>query len=210
MNNSELCEIAKKHEKNGNIEKAYQCYLEAALAEEDGEAIYALAHMYYEGDYVDESYYKAGKYFGMAYDRNADIQPWTLIIAGCYWENRAEDENDDECLLFAMKYYQAAADLGVGYGHECLGQVYFQLGEYDKAYDHLQLMEERNPRGLYYMGRLYDEGKVVAHNKDKAIELYRKAIECGSRYEEEYGEDVHVVMAKERLDELGISYKEVQ
>ncbi|MCR5603819.1 MAG: hypothetical protein K6G27_08975 [Lachnospiraceae bacterium] len=38
MNNSELCEIAKKHEDCGKIEKAYQCYLEAALAEDDGEA----------------------------------------------------------------------------------------------------------------------------------------------------------------------------
>ncbi len=60
------------------------------------------AHMYFEGDYVNESYEKAGKYFGMAYDRKADIQPWTLIIAGSYWEKRAEEENDDESLLFAI------------------------------------------------------------------------------------------------------------
>ena len=42
MNNSELCEIAKKHENRGEIAKAYQCYLEAALAEDDGEAMNAL------------------------------------------------------------------------------------------------------------------------------------------------------------------------
>lgn len=210
MNNSELCEIAKKYENRGNIEKAYQCYLEAALAEEDGEAMYALAHMYFEGDYVNESYDKAGKYFGMAYDQNADIQPWTLIIAGSYWEKRAEDENDDESLLFAIKYYQAAADLGVDYGHECLGQVYYNLGEYKKAYDHLQHMEERNPCGYYYMARLYDEGKVVELDRDKAIELYRKAIECASDYKEEYGEDGHAAMAKDRLRELGVAYVEVQ
>ena len=56
MNNSELCEIAKKHEYCGEIEKAYQCYLEAAIAEDDGEAMNALAQMYFEGDYVHESY----------------------------------------------------------------------------------------------------------------------------------------------------------
>ena len=46
--------------------------------------------MYFEGDYVHESYDKAGKYFGMAYDRKADIEPWTLIIAGSYWEHSSE------------------------------------------------------------------------------------------------------------------------
>ena len=84
MNNSEMCEIAKKYEGRGNIGKAYQFYLEAALAEDDGEAMYALANMYFDGEYVHESYDKAGKYFGMAYDRDADIQPWKLIIAGSY------------------------------------------------------------------------------------------------------------------------------
>lgn len=66
MNNSEMCEIAKKYEGRGNIGKAYQFYLEAALAEDDGEAMYALANMYFDGEYVHESYDKAGKYFGMA------------------------------------------------------------------------------------------------------------------------------------------------
>ena len=51
--------------------------------------------MYFEGDYVHESYDKAGKYFGMAYDRKADIEPWTLIIAGSYWEQSSEGNEQD-------------------------------------------------------------------------------------------------------------------
>ena len=209
MNNSKLCEIAKIHENRGNIGRAYQCYLEAALAEDDGEAMNALAQMYFEGDYVHESYDKAGKYYGMAYDRKADIEPRTLIIAGSYWEKRAEDKDDDESILLAIKHYQAAADLGVGYGHECLGEVYFKLGEYDKSYEHLLKMEGRNPCGFYYMGRLYDEGHVVAQDRNKAIEFYRKTIECGSQ-NEEYGEDCHCALAKERLKELSLPCQEVQ
>lgn len=200
MNNSDLCELAKKHENRGEIEKAYQLYLEAALAEENGEAMYALAQMYFEGDYVNESYEKAGRYFGLAFDQNADIEPWTLIIAGSYWENRAEE--DEKNLLFAEKYYQAAADLGVGYGHECLVQLYYGLGDYEKAYEHLQKMEGRNPCGFYYMGRLYDEGHVVEQNIDKAVEMYQKTVELGSKHEE-YGEDEHSALAKARLKELG-------
>lgn len=208
MNNSELCEIAKKYEDRGEIEKAYQCYLEAALAEDDGEAMNALAQMYFEGDYVNESYDKAGKYFGMAYDRKADIQPWTLIIAGSYWEQRSEE--NEQNLLYAMKYYRAAADLGVGYGHECLGKIHYNLGEYEEAYEHLIQGEDRNPCGFYYLGRLYDEGLGVEQNRDKAIELYEKAVESGLKYEKEYGEDEDCAKAKERLKELGVAYKEVQ
>ena len=208
MNNSELCEIAKKYEDRGEIEKAYQCYLEAALAEDDGEAMNALAQMYFEGDYVHESYDKAGKYFGMAYDRKAYIQPWTLIIVGSYWEQRSE--GNEQNLLYAMKYYQAAADLGVGYGHECLGKLHYNLGEYKEAYEHLIQGEDRNPCGFYYLGRLYDEGLGVEQNRDKAIELYQKAVESGLKYEKEYGEDEDCAKAKKRLKELGVAYKEVQ
>ena len=208
MNNSELCEIAKKHVDRGEIEKAYQCYLEAAIAEDDGEAMNALAQMYFEGDYVHESYDKAGKYFGMAYDRKADIQPWTLIIAGSYWEQRSE--GNEHNLLYAMKYYQAAADLGVGYGHECLGKIHYNLGEYKEAYEHLIQGEDRNPCGFYYLGRLYDEGLGVEQDRDRAIELYLKAVESGLKYEKEYGEDEDCAKAKERLKELGVAYKEVQ
>ena len=168
----------------------------------------ALAQMYFEGDYVHESYDKAGKYFGMAYDRKADIEPWTLIIAGSYWEQRAE--GNEQNLLYAMKYYRAAADLGVGYGHECLGKIHYNLGEYKEAYEHLIQGEDRNPCGFYYLGRLYDEGLGVEQDRDKAIELYLKAVESGLKYEEEYGEDEDCAKAKERLKELGVAYKEVQ
>ena len=208
MNNSELCEKAKRQENRGDIEKAYQLYLEAAIAEDDGEAMYALAQMYFEGDYVHQDYDKAGRYFGMAYDHKADIQPWTLIMAGGYWEQR--DDRSAEDVLIAIKYYQAAADLGVGFGHECLGKIYIELGEYDKAYEHLSQMEGRNPCGFYYMGKLYDEGRGVEQDMEKAIYNYKKAVECGLKHEAEYGEDDDAARAKRRLTELNIDWKDVQ
>ena len=208
MNNSELCEMAKKQENRGDIEKAYQLYLEAAIAEDDGEAMYALAQMYFEGDYVHQDYDKAGRYFGMAYDHKADIQPWTLIMAGGYWEQR--DDRSDEDVLIAIKYYQAAVDLGVGFGHECLGKIYIELGEYDKAYEHLSQMEGRNPCGFYYMGKLYDEGLGVEQDMEKAIYNYKKAVECGLKHEAEYGEDDDTAKAKRRLSDLNIDWKNVQ
>ena len=208
MNNSQLCEKAKKQKNRGDIEKAYQLYLEAAIAEDDGEAMYALAQMYFEGDYVHQDYEKAGRYFGMAYDHKADIQPWTLIMAGGYWEQR--DDRSDEDVLIAIKYYQAAVDLGIGFGHECLGKIYIELGEFDKAYEHLLQMEGRNPCGFYYMGKLYDEGLGVEQDMEKAVYNYKKAIECGLKHEDEYGEDDDAAKAKRRLSELNIDWQDVQ
>ena len=102
MNNSELCEKAKKLEYRGEIEEAYQHYLEAALAEDDGEAMYALAQMYLVGGYVHENYDKAGRYYGLAYDHKAKVDPMTLIYAGCYWERKIDD--NEEALRLAIRF----------------------------------------------------------------------------------------------------------
>ena len=197
MNNSELCEFAKKYEDRGDIEKAYQLYLEAAMAEDDGEAMYALAQMYFEGDYVSANHDKAGHYFDMAYDKKANVEPWTLIIAGDYWKSRN--------LHIAIKYYQAAADQGIAFGNDCLGEIYFEVGEYDKAHEYLLKMEGSNPCGFYYMGRLYDEGLGVERDLEKAIYNYKKAVELGQEFADQGYVDDHYANAKQRLNELGIN-----
>ncbi|MCR5391031.1 MAG: hypothetical protein K6E77_09800 [Lachnospiraceae bacterium] len=196
MNNSKLCELAKKQENRGNIRKAYQLYLEAAMAEDDGEAMYALAQMYFEGDYVSESYDKAGRYFGMAYDQKANIEPWTLILAGGYWQSKDP--------FIAIKYYQVAADQGILFGNDCIGEIYFEMGQYDKAHEYLLKMDGTNPCGFYYMGRLYEDGLGIEKDLEKAIFNYRKAAWLGQKFEEMGCEDDYCVKAKLRLNELGI------
>jgi TPR repeat protein len=200
MNNSDMCMRAKQYENRGDIEKAYQYYLEAALAEDDGEAMYALAKMYFDGEYVRESYDKAGRYFGLAYDSNAKVSPWTLIIAGSYWERRSGDHKG--YFEFAENYYQAAADQGVDYGYECLGQLFFDQGDYKKAYESLSKKEVKNPCGYYYLGKLYDEGLYVDQDVNKAIKLYEKAATFCDGIREGIGEDEHGMRAKQRLREL--------
>ena len=135
MNNSKLFLRAKEYEEHGDMEQAYQCYLEAALSEEDGEAINALAHLYYDGEYVYESYDKAGEYFGKAYDKGATVKPWTLIIAGCCMEKKGKEDPDK--LALAMEYYKKAGEMGESYGYECLGVIYYEMGEYGMAYESL-------------------------------------------------------------------------
>ncbi|MCR4937897.1 MAG: hypothetical protein K5987_07065 [Lachnospiraceae bacterium] len=205
MNHSDLYEMGKKYEARDDMEKAYRCYLEAALSEDDGEAMYELGNMHFEENRFKEGYNKAGRFFGFAYDRNAKIAPWTLIIAGDYWKEHAGE--DEKGLVFAIKYYRAAAELGEEYGYACLGELYYKLGEYEKAYKNLLKVKQENQLVFYYMGRLCDEGHVVEKDRDKAVEYYKKAIECVSeivdKYGDEYGMDDHCRMAEKRLKELG-------
>ena len=203
MNNSELCEIAKKHENRGEIEKAYQCYLEAALAEDDGEAMYALAQMYFEGDYVHESHEKAGRYFGLAYDRGIKVDAWTLILAGDYFGR--EEETEEEINL-AKKYYQAAGESGEPFGYECLGYLYMKQGKYDLAYECFMKAGPKNTLGFYCLGKMYDEGLGVEKNTGTAVDYYGEVIRIGIKYEEEYGEDDFCVKAKKRLTELNVGW----
>ena len=204
MNKSSLYGEAKKYQDKGLLDKAYKYYLEAALTEDDGDAMCELGYMYYEGEYVNQDYDKAGYYFGLAYDRGAEVLEFTLIIAGSYWENMAKEEGripED-----AIRYYEAAIEAGVDYGYECLGKVYLEQGQYDKALENLKHMDGKSPCGFYCLGKMYDEGLGVEPDLVMAVENYKKAIEVGSGYEEEVGEDDDVIKAKRRMKELKMKY----
>ena len=201
MNNSELCEKAKRLENRGDIEKAYKLYLEAAIAEDDGEAMYALAQMYFEGDYVHESHEKAGRYYGLAYDRGVDVDAWTLILAGDYF---GKDEDNDIDRDLAMKYYQAAGEKGEPFGYECLGYLHFRTKEYNVAYDYFMKAGPKNTLGYYYLAKMYEEGLGVEKNQGRALDYYGEVVRIGEKYEEEYGEDDYCARTRSRLKELNM------
>lgn len=53
--------------------------------------------------------------------------------------------------------------------------------EVDAAVEHLQkAVDKGHAEALYQLGKLYDEGKKVEPNRQKALELFRKAAESGS------------------------------
>ena len=57
-----------------------------------------------------------------------------------------------------------------------------------------QIVKDYEKKGLY----------VVEQNTETAIDYYKRAVEAGTGVEE-YGEDEHAVLAKKRLQELGVS-----
>ncbi len=200
MRKNSLYIKGKMHQKQGRSDQAYRYYLEAALSYDDGDAMYELANMYCNGEYVHQDYDKAGYYYGLAYERGVDVNESLLIIAGCYWERKAKE--DRKYYNWALKYYEIAAEMGEDYGYECLGKVYFELRQYDKSLENLEKINGKNPCGFYYLARMYDDGLGVERNLAEAVLNYKKAIEVGSDYEEEVGEDDDVAAARKRLAEL--------
>ena len=94
---------------------------------------------------------------------------------------------------------QSAAKEGESYAHECLGELYYRQGKYAAVYEQLKQVDELNCCGLYYLGKLYDEGHAVEQNTEKAIELYRKVVDSAEEVANIVGMDQHAVKAKKRL-----------
>ena len=214
MNKSELYKKAKKYRSDGRSAEAYKYFLEAALTEDDGYAMYELGDMYLDGEYVRCDHAKAGHYFGMAYDKGADIPRFVLIIAANYWELKAL-EDKKECpevnisrnkdFQNAVRFYRIAAERGESFAYDCLGALYFKIDEYENAFEYLKKTDGRNPCGLYYLGRLYEEGLGVDPDIEMAISNYKKAIKLGQLSETEYDvADEYAGNAIRRLEELGV------
>ena len=113
--------------------------------------------------------------------------------------DRAKDQTGEYSVIVTRKKYIGDVSCTTGRGTA----ICYGLGDYEKAYAHLQQVERVNSCGLYYWGRLYDEGHIVGKNPEKAIEYYQSAVKCTLKYEDEYGEDEHSELTKERLREMG-------
>ena len=202
MDAKELIKQAKEYEEQGKKDKAYIYYLEAALAEDDGEAVYKLAKMYMHGDYVGEDFEKASHYFEVAYERGYDLPKHLFVFIGSSYEN-----GDVYCPKdpgIAMKWYKMAADLGVDYAYACMGELYYK-GEgvevnYDKAYELFIKAGEEETLPLYYLGLMHELGQVVPQSTEKAREYYTRIIDEHSEIKDV---DLHYELAEKRLASLG-------
>ncbi|MCR4657290.1 MAG: sel1 repeat family protein [Lachnospiraceae bacterium] len=201
LNPSALNWMAKQFEEENNEEMAYRCYLESAMSEKDGKALFNLGKMYLFGDYVVEDYDKAGHYFKLAYETGYSLPGSSyIIIANCKEEERTETWESK------MNWYRLAADHGCDHGYECMGFMYMKKGEYLMAIDYFLIPEKKTTTSLYNLGKIYDEGLGVEPDLEKAIEYYKRTvIDCWDV--KEYGDELFE-KARARLRELGIIIEE--
>ena len=199
MDSKKLLQMAKEYEDKDDLDRAYQCYLEAALSEDDGEAVYALAEKYLKGDIVEWDVDKAAHYFELAYERGYDIPADCFVMIGCQYNKPSKPRNPET----AMWWYEKALEGGVDYANACIGELYY-LGEgvekdYKKAFEHFKKVKDQ---GLpyYYLGLMYESGNYVGKDLVKAREYYSKIVDempiLG-----DYG-DYYYSLARQRLDEL--------
>lgn len=202
MDAKELIKQAKEYEKQGNKDKAYIYYLEAALAEDDGEAVYRLAQMYLDGEYVNEDFEKSAHYFEVAYDRGYDLPSWLFVFIGGSYESG--NEYCPKNPKTAMKWYKMAADRGVDYAYACIGELYYEgkgvKQNLDKAYELFVKSGEKETMPLYYLGLMHELGQVVAQDTGKAKEYYRTIVN-EHQMAGEHG-DLHYELAGKRLAKL--------
>ena len=158
--------------------------------------------MYFEGDHLETDLNKAGRFYAFAYDNGADVESAGLILAGDFAES--SDKTDIAgSLNSAANYYKAAAEKGESFGYDCLGSIYFKLGDYEKAKTCFEKSGLRNPCGLYNYACLYDQGLGVARDMEKAVEYYKKAAKFNEVLREKYGtEDDYASKAEKRLLEM--------
>ncbi|RKM56825.1 sel1 repeat family protein [Butyrivibrio sp. CB08] len=90
--------------KTEDYDQAYKWYLEAAIASEDKEAVFNIALMYHDGDYLKQDRDKALRMFEHAYEMGCERASYYL---GMYYENGIGVSIDQRK---ALEYYMVGAD----------------------------------------------------------------------------------------------------
>ena len=102
----------------------------------------------------------------------------------------------------AIELYLMAAEHGIDYGYDCLGELYFEGDgiekDYDKAYEYFQKSKgDYSNIKKYYYGEMYREGIIFEKNLDKAKEYYLML--ANDKKNKEVG-DLHYELALDRLE----------
>ena len=159
-------------------EKAYAFWKTAAEA---GSvlAMYSMAFGCERGECVEKDFELAYMYTLMAIEHGF---PRAYRMLGfMYWYGEFFDEDDDK----AVEMFEEAISRGDHLSYCYLGRVYgysFKNYEkqkecYEKAFAYAEEGKIRSGLPYYRMGNLYDYGRAVPQDKEKAVELYLKSAE---------------------------------
>ena len=75
-----MMSLAEIYHKDGNMDEYYKWLLEAALVGEIPKAFYELGELYFKGEYVNQDYKKAYKYFEIASENGAEGAKYYIAL----------------------------------------------------------------------------------------------------------------------------------
>ena len=101
-----------------------------------------------------------------------------LIMLGTNYQNGHLVPKDPQK---ALSFFHRAAELGCGFGNECIGEMYF-FGDgleqdHQKAFEYFTKDEgSKAPITNFLLGEMYRNGLFLRKNEDRAIEHYLKVV----------------------------------
>ena len=136
----------------------------------------------------------AAEAFRQLLDRAPNHVP-TLNYLGYMWAERGE--NLDEALEYILRAVGAEPDNGAYV--DSLGWVYYQLGRYEEARQHLEWasrLERRDPTVFHHLGDAY----AALGQPSRALGAYRRALQLDSEADE--GQELSVAQRTELRSKL--------
>ena len=171
MTIDELVRQGKHNRDEQNYEESYECFLEAAIAD-DPLAIKNLGEAYLYEEGVTRDFDKAFRYLKMAYDMNGDISfIYNLMVV---YDEIKEDRN-------ACEMYMDLLDYLIDHGEWSM--LIVKAGEYSEdgicgedTAKKIELYEKAVKHGLYIgaecLGEMYFLGEEVERDYEKAYQYF--------------------------------------
>lgn len=152
-----------------NIEKAVEVYKILANAEHCP-SLYRLGHLYDIGEDIPKDLNKAKYYYEKLVEKNDRNAIYNLAMI--YLKSNEEIE--------AVSLLKKSLSLGNYESAISLGAYYEKKGEYEKAYDYYLIGAKNNSgKACFSLGILFDKGKGVERDRNKAKEYYSQALNNG-------------------------------
>ncbi|MFA0810869.1 tetratricopeptide repeat protein [Microbulbifer epialgicus] len=136
----------------------------------DQESVLARAYNCYEKGQYEEAF---AQYKNLAEQGNVDCQ---IFVAWMYQKGLGIEENQDE----ALKWYKQAAELGSEEGQFYLAKWHLKNRDNKAAFECFKRssMNDYSP-ALYRLGWIYENGKGIGVDKNKALLYYERSADLG-------------------------------
>lgn len=152
--------------------------LQKRLSNGDGEAAYELAHIFWDGDFVEENDERAQKYFKTAIELGS-------AAAMFEWGFHFIDDDDEKMVSKAISYIKQAAQSQYPPAETYLGTVYI-LGDILEQDEQLGLKylfdaeKHGDPEAKCTLAGMYIDGYLLEQDTEKALKLLDEALEMGN------------------------------